>query len=116
MTVACCALMLQMVPLQARPLRTEQDIHAAKFWLSHCEKSDMACIGYLQALLDTNNFNRESGIHVAWCAPNVLRLDDLRVTIIRELKAKPEKLSLPFITRATDALTTAYPCLDDMAK
>jgi hypothetical protein len=76
----------------------------------------MACIGYLQALLDTNNFNRESGIHVAWCAPNVLRLDDLRVTIIRGLKAKPDKLSLPFITRATDALTTAYPCLDDLAK
>jgi hypothetical protein len=108
--------MLQTVPLQGRPLHAEQDIHAAKFWLSHCEKADMACIGYLQALLDANNLNRENGIQVTWCAPNVLRLDDLRLTIIRELKAKPKKLSSPFINRAMDALTTAYPCLDDLAK
>lgn len=108
--------MLQAMRLQAGPLRAEQDIHAAKFWLSHCEKSDMACIGYLQALLDQNNFDRESGTHVKWCAPNVLRLEDLRLTVIRELKAKPDKLSSPFVTRATEALVTAYPCLDDLAK
>jgi hypothetical protein len=108
--------MLQAMPLQARPQSAEQDIHAAKFWLSHCEKSDMACIGYLQALLDANNFDRDNGAHVKWCAPHILRLEDLRLTIVRELKAKPDKLSSPFITRVTDALTIAYPCLDDLAK
>jgi hypothetical protein len=110
-TIAFLTLMMQPVSLKAG-----QDVNTAKFWLPHCQKADMACIGYLQALLDMNNLERENGVAVKWCAPNVLRLDDLRLTIIRELKAKPEQLSLPFITLATNALITAYPCLDDVLK
>lgn len=102
--------------LHAVPLRAEQDIHAGKFWLSHCQKADMACIGYLQAMLDINNLDRENGTAVKWCAPPVLRLDDLRLTIIRGLKAHPDQLSLPFVTLATNALMTAYPCMEDLAK
>lgn len=76
----------------------------------------MICIGYLQALLDINNLSRENGVHVRWCAPHVVRLDDIRLTILREMKAKPEKLSMPFAEFAMNALETAYPCLDDLAK
>jgi hypothetical protein len=32
------------------------------------------------------------------------------------MKAKPERLSIPFINFAMKALETAYPCLDDLAK
>jgi hypothetical protein len=49
----------------------------------------MACIGYLQAMLDINNLDRESGAPVKWCAPRQLVLDDLRKTILRGLRAKP---------------------------
>lgn len=110
------AIIVCAVLFQSSVLRAEPDIHAAKFWQSHCQKSDMACIGYLQALLDINNASRENGEHVRWCAPHIVRLDNIRLTILREMKAKPEKLSTPFITFAMKALETAYPCLDDLAK
>jgi hypothetical protein len=100
----------------AAPVRAEQDIHAGKFWLSHCQKSNMACIGYLQAMLDINNLQRENGIHVQWCAPEIIQLDEMRLIIIRKMKAEPEKLSLPFVTLATNALISAYPCLEDLVK
>jgi hypothetical protein len=106
-----CALALQTIPARA-----EQDVHTAKFWLPHCQKSDMACIGYLQAMLDLNNLERENGLHVQWCAPKVMKLEDLRLVIVRKLKAEPEKLTLPFVTLATNALISAYPCLEDLAK
>ncbi|AGK58244.1 hypothetical protein HYPDE_32858 [Hyphomicrobium denitrificans 1NES1] len=109
--VALCALMLQTIPACA-----EQDVHTAKFWLPHCQKSDMACIGYLQALLDINNLERENGIQVQWCAPEIIKLEDLRVIIVRKLKAEPDKLTSPFVTLATNALISAYPCLEDLAK
>lgn len=107
---ALCALIL---PISAQ---AEQDVRAAKFWLPHCVKADMACIGYLQALLDINHFERENGIQVQWCAPDAMKLDDLRLLIIRKLKADPDKLTLPFVTLATGALVSAYPCLEDLAK
>jgi hypothetical protein len=110
------AIVVCAVLLQSSALSAESDIHAAKFWQSHCKKSDMVCIGYLQALLDINNASRENGEHVRWCAPLVVRLDDIRLTILREMKAKPERLSIPFINFAMKALETAYPCLDDLAK
>jgi hypothetical protein len=109
--VALCALMLRTTSACA-----EQDVHTAKFWLPHCQKSDMACIGYLQALLDINNFERENGIHVQWCAPEIIKLEDLRLIIVRKLKAEPDKLMSPFVTLATNALISAYPCLEDLAK
>lgn len=108
---ALCALMFL-----AAPVRAEQDIRAGKFWLSHCQKSNMACIGYLQAMLDINNLQRENGIHVQWCAPEIIQLDEMRLIIIRKMKAEPEKLSLPFVTLATNALISAYPCLEDLVK
>lgn len=109
--VALCVLMLQTTPVSAEP-----DVHTAKFWLSHCQKSDMACIGYLQALLDINNLERENGIQVQWCAPEIVKLEDLRLIIVRKLKAEPDSLSSPFVTVATNALISAYPCLEDLAK
>ena len=110
-TVALCALMLQTLSVRAEP-----DVHTAKFWLPHCQKSDMACIGYLQALLDINNLERENGFQVQWCAPEIMKLEDLRVIIVRKLKAEPENLSSPFVTLATNALISAYPCLEELAK
>ncbi|ADJ22797.1 hypothetical protein Hden_0983 [Hyphomicrobium denitrificans ATCC 51888] len=109
--VALCVLMLQATPVSAEP-----DVHTAKFWLPHCQKSDMACIGYLQALLDINNLERENGYHVQWCAPEIIKLEDLRVVIVRKLKAEPDSLSSPFVRVATNALISAYPCLEDLIK
>jgi len=102
--------------LQSAPVSAETDVRAAKFWLSHCQKADMACIGYLQAMLDINNHQRENGIHVQWCAPVIVRLDEMRLIIIRKLKADPAKLALPFVTLATDALVSAYPCIEDLVQ
>ena len=76
----------------------------------------MACIGYLQAMLDINNLERQNGTHVQWCAPEIIKLEDLRLIIIRKLKAEPDKLTSPFVTLATNALVSAYPCLEDLAK
>jgi hypothetical protein len=98
------------------PASAEPDVHTAKFWLPHCQKSDMACIGYLQALLDINNFERENGIQVQWCAPEIVKLEDMRLIIISKLKADPDKLTSPFVTLAVSALTSAYPCLEDLAR
>jgi len=109
--VALCMLLFQTTPVRAEP-----DVHTAKFWLPHCQKSNMACIGYLQALLDINNLERENGLHVQWCAPEIIKLEDLRVIIVRKLKAEPDSLSLPFVTVATNALISAYPCLEDLVK
>ena len=67
----------------------------------------MACIGYLQAMLDINNLERQNGTHVQWCAPEIIKLEDLRLIIIRKLKAEPDKLTLPFVTLATNALVSA---------
>ncbi len=76
----------------------------------------MACIGYLQAMLDINNLEEGTGAPVKWCAPHQITLDDLRKTILHGLKAKPIAADVPFVTGATNELITAYPCLEDMVK
>ena len=107
---------LGFVMLAAGPLPAAEDVHSTKFWISHCKKSDAACIGYLQAMLDINNFDQQNGVPVKWCAPDEIILDDLRKTILRGLRAKPIAPEVPFVTGATNALITAYPCLEDMVK
>ena len=107
---------LALAVLTAGPALAAEDVHSTRFWISHCKKADMACIGYLQAMLDINNLDRENGAPVKWCAPHQIILDDLRKTILRGLRAKPIAPEVPFVDGATNALITAYPCLEDMVK
>ena len=102
--------------LTAGPSPAAEDVHSTKFWIKHCKKADMACIGYLQAMLDINNFDQQNGVPVKWCAPHEIILDDLRKTILRGLRAKPIAPEIPFVTGATNALITAYPCLEGTVK
>ncbi len=96
---------LSLVVLTGGPALTAEDVHSTKFWISHCKKADMACIGYLQAMLDINNLDRESGAPVKWCAPRQLVLDDRRKTILRGLRAKPIAPEVPFVeVRPNDRL------------
>jgi hypothetical protein len=108
---------LWLVALTAGPLpAAAEDIHSTKFWISHCRNADMACIGYLQAMLDINNLEQSNGAPVKWCAPHQIVLDDLRKTILRGLRAKQIASDLPFVVGATNELVTAYPCLEDAVK
>jgi Rap1a immunity proteins len=107
---------LGFVMLGASPLPAAEDVHSTRFWISHCKKADMACIGYLQAMLDINSFDQQNGVPVKWCAPHEIILDDLRKKILRGLRAKPVAPEVPFVTAATNTLITAYPCLEGTVK
>jgi Rap1a immunity proteins len=107
---------LTLVVLTAGPSLAAEDVHSTKFWIKHCKQADMACIGYLQAMLDINNLEQENGAPVKWCAPHQIILEDLRKTILRGIRAKPNAPEVPFVTAATNALITGYPCLEDMVK
>jgi hypothetical protein len=91
-----------------------RDTDSGNYWLGLCDDPGEGvrayCWAYIQGLNGTNDLLKYGANNPIWCLPSGVTTEQMRLVILKAMRAKPEDLHFPFAGLAIAALIEKFPC------